>query len=105
MELYPWTSPYGWLEFYINPGQNLDRDLRLYLNDENDHALEQQVYLNNVIYLGGAILKANQWQRVLVPLANLGAKNRTIVRINIKNSLGNGQPDFYIDKIRFLGTK
>jgi hypothetical protein len=99
------TSPYGWLEFYINPGQNLDRDLRLYLNDENDHALEQQVYLNNVIYLGGSILKANQWQRVLIPLTDLGGENRAIVRINIKDSSGNGQPDFYIDKMRLLGAK
>jgi hypothetical protein len=99
------ASPYGWLEFYINPGQDLDRELTLYLNDKNDHALSQPVYLNNVIYLGGAILKANQWQRVLVPLADLGAQNRTIVRINIKDSSGNGQPDFYVDKIRFLGAK
>jgi len=99
------TSPYGWLEFYINPGQDLDRDLTLFLHDENDHPLNQAVYLNNVIYLDGAILKANQWQRVLVPLADLGAENRTIVRISIKDSSGNGQPDFYIDKIRFLGAK
>jgi hypothetical protein len=99
------TSPYGWLEFYINPGQVLNRDLTLYLNDENDKALGQQVYLNNVIYLGGSILKENQWQRVLVPLTDLSDENRTIVRINIKDSSGNGQPDFYIDKIRLLGAK
>ena len=99
------TTPYGYLEFYFNPGQDLDRELMLYLNDQNDHALSQQVYLNNVIYLSGSILKANQWQWVLVPLADLGAENRNIVRINIKDNSGNGQPDFYVDKIRFLGKK
>jgi hypothetical protein len=99
------TSPYYSLEFYIFAADNSARQLVVYLNDENDKSMEMHVYLNNLAYMGGKLWKAGEWQRVLIPLADMGGDNTKITRINIADESGNGQPDFYVDSIRLIARR
>ena len=97
------TSPYYWLEFYINLGKNTQRQLVVYFNDKSDSELAQKVNISNPLYIEGGAFVADQWQKVRIPIAEMGASHTIIVRVNIKDDSGNGQKDFFIDEIRLIG--
>lgn len=97
-------SPYYWLEFYINVGKNAQRQLVVSFNDKSDSELVQKVDISNPLYIEGGAFVADGWQRVRIPIVEMGASHTTIVRVNIKDDSGNGQKDFFIDEIRLVGA-
>ena len=98
------TSPYRWLEFYLNVGDNTQRQLAVYFNDESDTEMSPKIELVNPLLIEGGKLLPNQWQRIRIPLTDMGASQTTIVRVNIKDNTGSGQKDFYVDGIRLIGA-
>lgn len=96
------TAGYDQLEFFIHGGRVGKQELRVSLEDEAGHEIPTQggIELNNPLYLeGGQITSLGTWQRVTIPLEDLGAKNTRITKINIMENLGGYQPTFYIDDI------
>jgi hypothetical protein len=98
------TSPYYWLEFYINLGSETQRRIVVYFNNQADVELVRRVDIADPTYLDGGAFAANRWQRVRIPLTDLGAAGTIIVRLNIKDNSGNGQMDFFLDDIRLVGA-
>jgi hypothetical protein len=99
------TSGYYWLEFYIYVGDNTHRKLVVYLNNELDEEISPYTDLSNPIYIEGETFLPNQWQRIRIPLADLGGFQTTITRINLKDYSGEGQTEFFVDQIRLLAAK
>lgn len=99
------TSAYYWLEFYIYVGNNTNRNIIVYLNNELDEELSQQVDLSNPAYIDVGAFIASEWQRIRIPLTDLGGFQTTITRINLKDYSGEGQTEFFIDMIRLVASK
>ncbi len=103
------TSPYRWLEFFIYAGQVTQRFMRVRTEYRPgdyapDSGLVQRVNLSDPDYLEGGRFLPNTWQRVRIPLAELGASRSVIVRLIIQDNMGTGQPPYFIDRIRLLGA-
>jgi hypothetical protein len=103
------TSRYFWLEFFINVGQVTQRFLRVRFEYKPGHygpdsGLAKRVSPWDPEYLEGGRFLPNTWQRVRIPLADLGAARATIIRLIIHDSTGRGQPPFFIDRIRLVGA-
>lgn len=98
------TSPYHWLEFYIYVGNNIGQRFVVSFNDKSDHELPLKIDLPNPRFIENGKLIADQWQRVRIPLADIGASNTTITRLNIKDESGKVLREFFIDEIRLVGA-
>lgn len=98
------TSPYQWIEFYIYVGENTLRRLSFVLNGMSADDLLPRVSIDDPRYIAGERYIANRWQRVRIPLAEVGGTATIIRGINIRDASGNGQEPFWIDGIRFLAA-
>ena len=92
---------YHCLEFYIHGGKTGGQKLRISLEDKPNHELPAPggIELNNPLYLEGGQIKAGAWQRISIPLEDLGAVDTSIIKVNIMDNTGGRQPTFYIDDI------
>lgn len=97
------TSPYGWLEFYVNGGNEVPRQLQTFFFGASMVRLSPTVKLSPLVIEGGKWLP-NQWHRVRIPLHEMGASKTTILAVAIQDATGSGQSPFYIDQIRLIGA-
>jgi hypothetical protein len=95
------TADHHRLEFYIHGGKAGGQQLRISLEDKAGHELPAQggIKLNDPLYLEGGQINAGMWQRVTIPLADLGATDTMITKVNIMDNTGGRQPTFYIDDV------
>ena len=98
------TASYGWLEFYINVGDDVDIQLVVSFNDITRKELPKRVEINNRQYLNEAQFSADQWHRIRIPLTDMAANNTTVTNLNIKNNTGQFGKRFLIDNIRLIGA-
>lgn len=98
------TSPYYWLEFYINGGSEGERQLRIWLSGPADVGLPTGVELANLAYFESGTWLPNRWERIRIPLHDVGASKTMISAVNIQEFTGRGQSDFYVDGIRLIGA-
>lgn len=95
-----WPAPfdstgYGNLTFWINGGASGGQTLQVYavLN----YAGQAPVAIGPIV--------ANTWQKITIPLASLGADNKTdITGIVIQNATGSPAPTFHVDDIIITGS-
>lgn len=92
------TTGYGYLTLWVNGGNAGGQDIALALVDANGNNLPQ-VSVNS--YFGGQPPRANRWQQLRVPLADLAAVNQTITGIMVQDNRGGAQPTFYVDDVAF----
>lgn len=97
------TSPYEWLEFYIYVGKETKSHITVSFSDASDHEFMQKIDLPEARLMDGKKFLVNQWQRVIIPLAKMGAENTTITRLTIKNNSKNTAMIF-IDEISLTGN-
>jgi len=71
------TSPYQWLEFYINPSESNPR-LNLKIEEVGGMTFEHTYYIDTCLCAEGGKIEANQWTRVLVPLDHFDADKRKL---------------------------
>jgi len=68
----------------------------------------KEYYLNDLThcnYLDNqSSLRANQWNRILIPLQEIAADNRLINSLTFKNSSPHHNV-FWVDQVRFVGLK
>jgi hypothetical protein len=89
------SSPYTHLEFYVRlGGQSLSSiDVSLYNTQGRIRRVNPSSY---------ATAAGNGWQRINIPLADLGATNTTIRRVQIQERTGASQPTYHLDALRFV---
>jgi hypothetical protein len=97
------TSPYRWLEFYIYTGKTAPHRFLVNLFDGSNRESGQPISLPHPRYVEGGRFLADQWQRVRIPLADMGAENLTITRLNLKNALKKQPVEFFITEISLVG--
>ena len=95
------TTAYDYLSFYVRQAAATTA-LHVTVNDGDDNAL-LDVPAADCRYTGGAPLPANTWQRVLVPLSDLGAAGADISRVTFLNT-GDGALRFWLDDIRLVAA-
>ena len=96
------VSSYDWLELYINFGNTVNRNLKLYVNDMQDKGLTYRINLSDPKYYTAENLQENTWHQVHIPLSTLGINTDYITRVNIVNTQNRQEAPFYIDDIRFV---
>lgn len=96
------TSSYYWLEFFIYVGTDTQRQLIVYLNEQPDTELTYKANVADPRYIEQGAFVSEQWQRIRIPLAEMGASEMTVVRVNLKDNSGTGQQTFLIDEIRLV---
>lgn len=98
------TSPYQWLEFYIYVEQEIGTQFSVTASDTQ----WMEYYFNDLAhcnYLDNqSSLRANQWNRILIPLEEIAADNRLINSLTFKNSSPYHNV-FWVDHVRFVGLK
>jgi hypothetical protein len=95
------TAGFDRLEFYIHGGDAGGQQLRISLENESGAELPTRggIELNDPLYLEGGQIQGGKWQRVSIPLEDLGAEDTQITKINIMDNTGQGQATFYVDDI------
>lgn len=95
------TREYDRLEFWIHGGANGGQLLRVSFNTcPNDCELPPGgMSINNPKYIEDGVVSPNTWKLVSIPLADLGAVDVSIVKLNIMDNSGGAQPTFYIDDV------
>jgi hypothetical protein len=89
-------SPYYWLDFYVMKPA-IGEETRVFITDDSSTELRR---LPLCRYMTGEI-KALNWNRVLIPLADLNAQGRTLQKISFVNVTS--QPrSFWLDEIRLV---
>ncbi len=92
------AAPYRVITFAAQasqPGANL----QIFLADPSDNQIGQVVQFSDV----GTNPVVGSWTYYSIPLSAFGAANATIGGIDITDNLGQAQPTFYIDEIKFVG--
>jgi hypothetical protein len=97
------TYPYGWLEFYVNGGNEVPRQLQVFFYGGTWEQMTPPVRINQ-FYIEGGVWRPNQWHRIRIPLYMMGAYKTAILSLAIQDSTGKGQSPFYVDKIRLVGV-
>ncbi len=81
------------LQFYVYGGSGTDKPLWVFVNYEDGKEGPRQ----------GFTARANQWQKVEIPLTSLNPNNQKITRLNWQNASDNDGLAVYYDEIRFVG--
>jgi hypothetical protein len=92
------TGPYSYLEFAIHPNGRPLPNVGVSLYNTSGQII-RVVGLANY-----TIPAANGWSIVSIPLADLGAANTTITRLQMQEGSGSAQPTFFLDEIRFANS-
>jgi len=101
------AEPYTWLEFYINPGENTNCLLSLYIVGSDNQVPSDYLIqkIQNPENKVGGYLLTGQWQRVRIPLSSLMDKVGIIKAITLQDDTGSEQGTFYLAEIRLVGSK
>ena len=100
------TSPYQWLEFYINPSESNPR-LNLHIEEVGSLTFEHTYYINTCVYAEGGKIEANQWTRVLVPLDHFDADKRKLdfLALSMNAEFIDHPIEMSFGQIRLVGLK
>lgn len=105
-------SKYKLLEFYIMVGEYPPKDLLVVFEDWTSGVgiNSQSAFVNTPDYIEGGQYKPGIWQRVRIPLIDLGITNQKSTGFDILNciypcGLDNEVDDVYIDNIRLVAGK
>jgi hypothetical protein len=90
------TSPYSALSFAIRPGGQLLSEIAVSLYDASGALINQ---VDPQPYAASA---GDGWHRVTIPLADLGAANTIITRVQLQEDSGRAQPTFHLDDLGFI---
>lgn len=82
------------LQFYVHGGSGSDKPIRVFVNFVDGS--EGPSYLFTA--------KANQWQKIEVPLDEVNPNNLKITRLNWQNASSNNNLTVYFDEIKFVGS-
>jgi len=95
------SDSFHWLEFYVfNPAA---AEPNLVVLAETAEGIQQPaVPVNDCRHVDDGTLDPGVWQRVRIPLDDLGVQGLDWVRLSIQNQ--SGTATFWIDEIRFLGA-
>jgi hypothetical protein len=95
------TKGYDRLEFWVHGGASGGQLLRVSFNTcvGNCELPPGGLGINDPKYLEGGVVSPNTWKLVSIPLADLGAVDVSIVKLNIMDNSGSTQPTFYVDDI------
>ena len=95
------TSNYTYLSFYLRQAAATNALIVYPQNASGDELLDAPAA--DCRYVGGAPLPANTWQRVLIPLADLGAHETSISQLTFVNT-GDSALRFWIDDLRLVAA-
>lgn len=102
------TKQYSNLEFYINGGKSGGQQLRVSINDRvgDGERPPTGISINNPRYIENGTIEANKWKLVSIPLADLGADDTTLVKVNVMDDKsGKTQPTFYVDNMKLIARR
>ncbi len=102
------TKHHSNLEFYINGGKGGGQQLRVSINDRvgDGERPPTGISINNPRYIENGTIEANKWKLVSIPLADLDAKDTTLVKVNVMDDKsGKTQPTFYVDNMRLIARR
>jgi hypothetical protein len=96
------SGPY-YLEFYIRGSSPEGQYLRVFFHSEDGTELHgQRVECSR--YIEGGTIEAGIWKRVRIPLSDLNAAGRSLIRVSIQDRRGEGSAVFWVDEIRLVGA-
>jgi hypothetical protein len=85
------------LSFAINGGASGGQSIQVYTFDS---AGVQSAVKNLSAYLPGGTIDANSWKQVSIPLADIGAQNKTVTGIVIQDASGGSGASVNIDSVQ-----
>lgn len=105
-------SKYKWLEFYIMVGKRQPESLLVQFEYWTPGELyhSRRVLVNDPNYIEGGQYQPDTWQRVRIPLIDLGIRDQRFTGFGINNcswpcALDRNVDDVYIDDIRLVAGK
>ncbi len=96
------ASPYTHLEFYVRGESQGGQSLRVFLQDANSNEIGSAALENPQYIAGGAV--TTQWQLARIPLADLNAYARPVMRVNWQGQSQASPPTFWLDGIRLVAA-
>ncbi len=97
------SSPYHWLEFYVRGSSSGEQHLAAFFNRDGDIELRKPP-VDDCRYMEEGTIEADTWKQVLIPLSDLNAENKFLVRFSIQNRSDKTSTGFWIDDIRLVGA-
>jgi hypothetical protein len=102
-------SKYKWLEFHIMVGEHQPKNLLVQFEYWTPESVNHSklALVNSPDYIDGGQFKPDTWQRVKIPLIDMGISNQKFTGFGINNcafpcQLDRSVDDVYIDDIRFV---
>jgi hypothetical protein len=97
------SGPYHWLEFYVRGSSSGEQHLWAFFNIEGDTELRKRP-VDDCRYIEGGTIEAGTWKLVQIPLNDLNAAEKSLVRVSIQDRSGQASTAFWIDEIRLVGA-
>jgi len=97
------ASPYHWLEFYVRGAPSGQQRLWAFVNAEGDMEMRKRP-VNDCRYIEGGGIEAEAWKRVRIPLSDLDATGRSLVRVSIQDRSGQASTAFWVDELQLIGA-
>jgi hypothetical protein len=97
------ASPYRWLEFYVRGSPSGQQHLWAFVNAEGDVELRRRP-IDDCRYIEGGIIEAGTWKLARIPLSDLDATGRSLLRVSIQDRSGQASTAFWVDELRLVGA-
>jgi hypothetical protein len=97
------SSPYYFLEFYVRCSEGAEPLLWAYFSDQDGNPL-LKIPVNDPRYIEGGRIRAGWWDRVFIPLTDMGAAGARVSRFSLQDRSGKGTTVFWVDDIWLLGA-
>jgi hypothetical protein len=97
------SNPYYFLEFYVRSSEETEPLLWAYFDGQDGRALPK-VQVNDPRYIAGGRIRSGWWNRVSIPLADMGTDGARLTRFSLQDRSGKGTVVFWVDDIWLLGA-
>lgn len=97
------SDPFYWLEFYVRGSSSGEQHVWVSFYDKDGIQLRKRP-VEDCRYTEAGTIEAGTWKLVRIPLSDLNAAGRSLVRIAIQNRSGQASTAFWVDEIRLVGA-
>ena len=94
---------YYYLEFYVRISGGAEPLLWVYFYDQEGNPLFRAP-VNDPRYIEGGHIQAGTWNRVFIPLNDMGVARAPLQRLAIQDRSGRGTTVFWVDDVRLIGA-